>query len=112
MGQWLARKDPRVFDMALRADAEQGVERIVADTGIPVAAEHRHFPQGAARTVIADFAAKAGIEALVLGSVGRSGLPGLVIGETAEAILQRVACAVLVVKPDGFVSPVLAERAA
>ena len=41
-----------------------------------------------------------------MGTVARTGIPGLLIGNTAETILQRVDCSVLAVKPDGFVSPV------
>lgn len=42
----------------------------------------------------------------VMGTVGRSGLPGLLIGNTAERILGKITSSVLAVKPDGFVSPV------
>jgi universal stress protein E len=44
---------------------------------------------------------------LVIGSVARTGIPGLLIGNTAEEILLSVDCDVLTLKPDGFVSPVL-----
>jgi len=39
---------------------------------------------------------------LVMGSVARSGIPGLVVGNTAEKILGHVDCSVLVLKPKGF----------
>jgi universal stress protein E len=41
-----------------------------------------------------------------MGTLARSGLDGYFIGNTAETVLQHVACSVLTVKPDGFVSPV------
>jgi nucleotide-binding universal stress UspA family protein len=47
-----------------------------------------------------------GADLLVLGTVGRSGIPGLLIGNTAESVLQRITCAVLALKPQGFVTPV------
>lgn len=43
---------------------------------------------------------------LVLGTVGRSGLSGLVMGNTAEKLVDRVGCSVLAVKPPGFASPI------
>ena len=43
---------------------------------------------------------------VVMGTAGRSGISGLVIGNTAEAILSQLRCALLAVKPDSFVSPV------
>ena len=56
--------------------------------------------------VIAEFAKAHHVELIVMGTVARTGIPGLLIGNTAETILQRVDCSVLAVKPDGFVSPV------
>ncbi|WP_213457176.1 universal stress protein [Thiocapsa sp.] len=41
-----------------------------------------------------------------MGTVGRTGIPGLLMGNTAETILQQVDCSVLAIKPPGFVTPV------
>ncbi|WP_178862480.1 universal stress protein [Thiomicrorhabdus cannonii] len=41
-------------------------------------------------------------ELLVMGTVGRSGISGWLIGNTAEEILQQVNCSVLAIKPSGF----------
>ena len=46
---------------------------------------------------------------LVVGTVSRSGVAGLLIGNTAEALLRQVDCSVLVVKPAGFRSPIAHE---
>jgi len=43
---------------------------------------------------------------LVLGAVSRTGIPGLVLGSTAQKLMSRTRWSVLVVKPEGFVSPV------
>jgi universal stress protein E len=45
---------------------------------------------------------------LSIGTVSRTGLSGWLIGNTAEAILSRVDCTVVTLKPEGFVSPVSA----
>ena len=47
-----------------------------------------------------------GAELIVMGTVGRTGIPGFFIGNTAETILNQIDCSVLTVKPHGFVSPV------
>ncbi|MBN2866152.1 MAG: universal stress protein [Thiotrichales bacterium] len=47
------------------------------------------------------------IDLLVLGTLGRSGVPGLLIGNTAEDLLERVNCSVLAIKPNTFKSPIL-----
>lgn len=44
-----------------------------------------------------------------MGTVSRTGLPGIFIGNTAETVLQQVDSAVLTVKPPGFVTPVVDE---
>jgi nucleotide-binding universal stress UspA family protein len=46
------------------------------------------------------------IDLIVMETVSRAGIAGLLIGNTAEKILHQVDCSVLTVKPDGFVSPV------
>ncbi len=43
---------------------------------------------------------------IVMGTVGRTGVPGFFIGNTAEEVLQTTMASVLAVKPGGFVSPV------
>ncbi len=42
---------------------------------------------------------------LVIGTVGRTGVGGFLIGNTAEAILNRVDSSVVTLKPKGFASP-------
>lgn len=48
------------------------------------------------------------IDVLVMGTVARTGIPGFIIGNTAEIILQKIDCSLLALKPLGFVSPVKA----
>ena len=56
--------------------------------------------------LVPEVAAARAVELIVMGTVSRSGVSGLLIGNTAEKILGQVDCAVLAVKPDGFVTPV------
>jgi nucleotide-binding universal stress UspA family protein len=44
-----------------------------------------------------------------MGTVAHSGVGGLFIGNTAEAILEPIECSVLAVKPEGFETPVSSE---
>jgi nucleotide-binding universal stress UspA family protein len=62
--------------------------------------------KGHPEDVIPQFAVSEGIDLAVMGTVARTGIAGLVIGNTAERMLQRLLCSVLAVKPDGFISPV------
>lgn len=63
--------------------------------------------EGGAVTEIPRFVKRAAVDLLVMGSVGRVGIAGLFIGNTAEEILQRVECSILAFKPEGFVTPVV-----
>jgi universal stress protein E len=43
---------------------------------------------------------------VVMGTVARAGIAGMLIGNTAERVLRKLRCSVLIVKPDRSVSPV------
>jgi nucleotide-binding universal stress UspA family protein len=60
---------------------------------------HFHLIEGAPETSIPEAAEKLKVDLLVIGSVARTGIQGLLIGNTAEAVLEQVNCSVLVVKP-------------
>lgn len=65
-----------------------------------------HLPEGPAKKVIAPLAAELRADIVVMGTVARTGISGLIIGNTAEAILDQLACSVLAIKPPGFKTPV------
>ncbi len=65
-----------------------------------------HVIQGRARSVIPRVAAELQSDLLVMGTVSRTGIAGLFIGNTAETVLRQVECSVLTVKPAGFDTPV------
>jgi universal stress protein E len=67
---------------------------------------HVHMVEGKIVDTINNLIDKIDIDVLVMGSLGRSGIPGLFIGNKAETLLNSIDCTVLTVKPDGFISPV------
>lgn len=69
--------------------------------------EHQvYLLKGEAGRLVPELAAGKEVELIVMGTVSRTGVAGLLIGNTAEKILRHVNCSVLTVKPDGFVTPV------
>jgi nucleotide-binding universal stress UspA family protein len=62
--------------------------------------------EGGPEDAIARFVESHGIDVVVMGTVARTGIVGLVMGNTAERVLQRLRGSVLAVKPPGFKSPV------
>lgn len=65
--------------------------------------------KGMPQTVIPKLAKKLQADLIVMGTVARTGISGLLIGNTAETILGRIECSVLAVKPPGFITPVTME---
>ena len=66
----------------------------------------RHLSWGSPWQEAVNLANQLRTDLIVLGTVGRSGIQGLLLGNTAENILTHSACDVLTVKPAGFVSPI------
>ncbi|MCF6354615.1 MAG: universal stress protein [Candidatus Polarisedimenticolaceae bacterium] len=69
-----------------------------------------YLRQGNARKEIPAMAREIGADLVVMGTVARTGLAGFFMGNTAETILNQIDCAVLAVKPPGFVTPVTLEN--
>ncbi|MGE4002013.1 MAG: universal stress protein [Planctomycetaceae bacterium] len=88
--------------------AEQAVQEHLSVT------DHRTISQGSRTEVIAgrpdlvieDAIAEHAAELLVMGTIARGGIPGLLIGNTAERLLPVVTCSLLAVKPDNIVCPI------
>ncbi len=66
---------------------------------------HMHLEEGAAANVIRSVANEIQPDLLVMGTVCRTGIAGVVIGNTAETVLSEANCSVLALKPAGFVCP-------
>ncbi|WP_420346592.1 universal stress protein [Pelagibius sp.] len=77
----------------------------------PAAAERIAFrfrlERGEARSVIPMQVEALKADLLVMGTIARTGVPGFIIGNTAEDILNSVDCSVVTVKPPHYVSPVM-----
>lgn len=89
------------------------LEKLIDDYCRPLGAEASkyfkptyHLIQGYAEDVVPQCATEIDAQLVVMGTVGRTGIPGFVIGNTAEVILNRIDCSVMAVKPAGFMSPV------
>ena len=69
-----------------------------------------HFAKQPPDVAIMDHIQRHRAELLVMGTVARAGLPGLITGNTAERLLPQIPCSVLAVKPEGFTSPVTLDE--
>ncbi len=66
----------------------------------------QHLALGTAWREVSRTAGHLHADLVVIGTLGRTGLSGLLVGNTAEKVLETCDCSILTVKPEGFVSPV------
>jgi len=92
---------------------ETGMERLTETLRHHVGADAYEYlsprvylRRGSAIRVIPDLVKQLNADLVVMGTVARSGISGVFIGNTAEGILDQLECSVLAVKPPGFISPV------
>lgn len=72
------------------------VKDLVNETGVSYT--YLQIEEGKAAMVLRDLVEKSNTELLVLGTVGRDGVKGLVMGNTSEMILHHTNCDVVVLK--------------
>lgn len=85
-----------------RDDAAQALRRELAAAGVSGAKTHLLCTTPVQGILSVDEELRPDV--LVMGSVSRTGIVGLFVGNTAEKCLERVRAALLVVKPEGFSS--------
>jgi monovalent cation:proton antiporter-2 (CPA2) family protein len=69
-----------------------------------------HLVKGGRREELLRLAVSLEADLVVVGSAGRSGITALIVESTAETLAKGLYCSVLVVKPPGFVTPVIVEE--
>jgi universal stress protein E len=85
---------------AMRAEHTEAVERLCKEHG--VAPDRTHVQQGGTRQALLALTEQLRADAVVMGALSRSGLKGLFLGNTAEDVLDRLHCDLVIVKPAGF----------
>ena len=93
----------------LRREINEGAQKLleafVKSLDTDPAKVHLHLSWGTAWQEVGRLAQHLNIDLVALGTVGRSGLEGMFLGNTAERILTTCDCSLLTVKPEDFVSP-------
>lgn len=93
---------------AYRVNAEQHIAEQLDDFELPKVPQV-HIDVGSAYPSILNLIENHKIELLVMGTIARTGITGVIVGNTAENVLPHIPCSVLAVKPAGFQSPVTLE---
>lgn len=92
------------LESGARLKAKAAFQRVLAPVSIP--SKRRHLIARAPIHAIPAAARMSRCAIVVMGAVSRSGLKRIFIGNTAERVLDELACDVLVVKPAHFVNRV------
>ncbi len=104
-----SRLNPEAFEemkQQNRAHIQKSLDKFLGKHPSHVLANDICLINGDPPTVIPEFALQHGVDLIVMGTVSRSGLSGMIMGNTAEQILSGIVCSVLAVKPASFVCPI------
>jgi universal stress protein E len=80
------------------------VRALAKKHGVP--RERVHVLHGHTRELLVSSADELRADVIVMGAISRSAIERLFVGSTAEAVLDKLPCDVLIVKPAGFASSV------
>ena len=102
----MSKEDFAALQEDAHSQAGTMLDEFLKTQGSSLKKENVFLLKGESSLVIPQFVKEKDADLLVMGTVARSGITGVVMGNTAERILDRVQCAVLAVKPAGFVCPI------
>jgi nucleotide-binding universal stress UspA family protein len=96
----------RIDDMLVGEHRENLLRQRALGQSYSLDDEQLVLVKGSPDDIIPQFMGEKQINTVVMGTIGRTGVPGLIIGNTAETVLHSIDSSVIAVKPDSFVSPV------
>jgi universal stress protein E len=89
----------------LKSDVQARLDACLAQLDLPEPAV-THLSRKTPAEAIKETVEHLQPDLLVMGSLSRGGRAGVMVGETAERLLDRLDCSMLTIKPDDFESPV------
>jgi nucleotide-binding universal stress UspA family protein len=78
--------------------------------GSSVDSETAHLVKGSPAQTIEKFTQEYSVDLIVMGTVSRSGLAGMLLGNTAEQIIDRIECSLIALKPYDFTTSITLKR--
>lgn len=103
------RMDSREFAAMAKANLNEittRLDRFLVRHDSSVDADNVHLIKGTVPEGISAFIQQNAVDLVVMGTVARSGVAGMIMGNTAETIINHMECSVLAIKPSSFVSPI------
>jgi universal stress protein E len=90
----------------INTNAKERLDKFVSSIGFESDAPHVHLSWGTPWKEIGRLAAHVRADLIVMGTVGRGGVKGVLLGNTAEKVLNSSECSILTIKPDDYRSPI------
>lgn len=97
----------------IHAERETELERLLEelnqeldDNVVEYLNPQKHIVHGYPRREIAATTTSLDTDIIVMGTVARLGVPGFIMGDTAEETIHQLHCAVVGIKPRGFETPI------
>lgn len=85
--------------LVMQDQAREEMARFIADFDFGDIHVHTHLTVGAPDQEITRYAEENSCDLIVMGSVGRTGLQGFLLGNTADRVSRRAQCSLLTLKP-------------
>ncbi|MEZ6122469.1 MAG: universal stress protein [Planctomycetaceae bacterium] len=98
----------RSYRAKLKSDTEEKLHEQLAMTDYRTVAKgvKTHVAEGSPDACILSAIQELDIDLLLMATAARGGIPGMLLGNTAERLLPEIPCSVLAIKPDDFQCPV------
>ena len=106
---FLDRDSLRRFEeqsQTVQRKSRESLDRLLANCQKPIKSDNVILESGNPDEIILAAVSDVNPDLLVMGSVARHGVSGLLVGNAAERVLRQVNCSVLAVKPTNFVCPI------
>lgn len=98
--------DGSTLRQEINEEATRRLNEFVASLAVDRKQIQSHLSWGTPWQEIQRISRHQAADLIVIGTVGRSGIKGLLLGSTAERVLDTCDCSILTIKPHDFVSPI------
>ncbi|MEJ2108727.1 MAG: universal stress protein [Acidobacteriota bacterium] len=106
----MSEEDIQSYIATNREEAQKNLDRVLEEFNGRIDPKCLHIEHGDLDRIVLDFTEKNPVDILVIGTVARQGISGMLMGNVAEKVLHKIRCGVLAVKPDNFKSPVSLDK--
>lgn len=95
-------EDFDAYQVQSRESATKALDAVAAAAGPRAAGVATELIKAEPHEAILGFVESAAIDLVVMGTVARSGIAGVIVGNTAERVLRELRQSVIAIKPEGF----------